>query len=244
MRYLIALLTAVAMAATACQAEQTTPTAFDDGADGVEVGQDRDGAGGDAAGDATSAGEPTEDDSTDAETTGGPEAGDAIDPWTDHPIEAQPGRWAVADAGFVEFDLTDGGLVLIDVTAADGWTARVDEEDADEIEVDFVQGSISHEIEIELDDRLEVDVRTDIEPADPGVYELGAAGSVEFAVDGGALRLVDVVVADGWQLRIDDESADEIELIVARGPERWDVEIELDDGRVELEIDYRVRGER
>jgi hypothetical protein len=52
MRYLIALLTAVAMVATACQAEQTTPTAFDDGADGVEVGQDRDGAGHDAAGDA------------------------------------------------------------------------------------------------------------------------------------------------------------------------------------------------
>jgi hypothetical protein len=68
----------------------------------------------------------------------------------------------VADAGFVEFDLTDAGLVLIDVTAADGWTARVDEEDADEIEVDFVQGSISHEIEIELDDgrvELEIDYR-------------------------------------------------------------------------------------
>lgn len=36
-------------------------------------------------------------------------------------------------------------------------------------------------------------------------------------------------------------SADEIDFSLHSGHERWRVEIELDDGAVELEVDYRVR---
>jgi hypothetical protein len=51
-------------------------------------------------------------------------AGDVVDPGTDHPIEAQPGRWAVAQAGFVTFDFTNRGMVLVDVTAEERGDAR------------------------------------------------------------------------------------------------------------------------
>jgi hypothetical protein len=242
MRWLIAPIAAVALLTTACGDQDTTsPAALDDGADAVELGND------DPV-DVTDDGETTDDGagddtSTDDASTGAATSGDgAFDPWADHPLEPAPGRWAVGDAGTVEFDLTDQGLVLVDVTEAQGWTARVDEESSDEIEVEFTRDDTKREIEIEWDgSTLEIDINTDIVPASDGVYEIGQAGSFEFSSSNG-LQLRDVVVADGWELRMDDESADEIEFTVQRGDERWYVEIELDDGRVELEIDYRVRG--
>lgn len=170
-------------------------------------------------------------------------SGEDIDPRTDHPVEARPGRWVIGDAGFVEFDRTDGGLVLLDVTESDGWAARVDEDSGEEIEVDFERDNVEIEVEIEWDDgTLEVDINTDIDPAEAGSYEIGQAGTVDFGVSGDGLTLNDLSAADGWELRIDEESSDEIEFTLQSGAERWWVEIELDDGEIELEIDYRVRG--
>lgn len=169
--------------------------------------------------------------------------GDARDPWTSTPLVAEPGRRAGGDAGFVEFDLTDAGLTLVEVTEADGWTSRIDDDSSDEIEVEFRRDNLTREIEIEWNgSRLEIDINTDIDGAEPGVYDMGNAGSFEFTQDSSGLTLADVVVADGWDLSMDDEAADEIEFTLTNGDERWWVEIELDDGRVELEIDYRVAG--
>ena len=131
--------------------------------------------------------------------------------------------------------------MLVEVTPADGWSYDIDDDDPDEIEVDFHRDTIEREIEIEWEHgQLEIEIDSDVEPAEPGVYELGAAGSFEFRHTDGRLELADVVVADGWDLHIDEEDADEIEFTLRSGPESWDVEIELDDGQVELEIDYEV----
>lgn len=234
MRRIPVVLAALALLATACQADDTSTTTLDDGADAVEVTPDQ-GESPTAAPDSTA----TSNGDSDGPADGS--AGDVIDVRSQHPVTAGPGRWAIGDAGFVEFDLADG-LVLADVTESDGWSSRVDEESPDEIEVDFRRDNVDIEVEIEWDDgTLEIDIDTDIEPAETGVYELGQAGSVEYALDDGRLTLRDVVVSDGWNLRIDEESADEIEFSLQSGNERWRVEIELDDGVIELEIDYRVR---
>jgi len=64
---------------------------------------------------------------------------------------AQPGTWPVGDAGTVTFEVVDGLLTLEDHEAADGWEATVDEQDDDEIEVDFTQDGARWEFEVEMD---------------------------------------------------------------------------------------------
>jgi hypothetical protein len=250
MRRLLAPLTAIALLTAACGTQDSSsPVSLDDGADAVDVTEDHtasddtttdDTANVDTGSDTGDAG--SDDADSSAEVEGQPfTSGDAFDAWSDHPLSAAPGRWAVGDAGYVEFDLTEQGLVLVEVSEADGWRSQVDDDSSDEIEVEFQRDNTTHEIEIEWDGRnLEIDINTDIEPAADGLYDLGPAGSFEFTGHG-SLQLVDVVVADGWELRMDDETSDEIEFTLANGNERWHVEIELDDGQVELEIDYRVR---
>ncbi|WP_166352936.1 hypothetical protein [Phytoactinopolyspora limicola] len=246
-----AAIAAVTLVVAACGGDDSSTTTLNDGADAVEVSPDtgpadagEPGSADDDHDDAGQGGDDAADDTAGAadaerDDTGGSAV---IDPRADYPVPAQPGRWAIGEAGFVEFDVRDRELVLVDVEAVDGWRSSVDEDSSDEIEVDFKQGNVDIDVEIELDDgRLEIDVDTDIDRADPGVYELGQAGSMEFTVDNGRLVLRDVVVADGWSLRMDEEDSDEIEFTLSSGNERWRVEIELDDGAVELEIDYRVR---
>ncbi len=55
---------------------------------------------------------------------------------------------------------------------------------------------------------------------------------------------MDHTVADGWRayVDVDVDDRDEVEVDFARDGERWDFEVEIDDGRLELEIDYRVVG--
>jgi len=62
--------------------------------------------------------------------------------------------------------VTDGRLAIADVQAADGWTSPVDDEDADEVEIDFrpdAQGTQDVlDLEVEIDDgRVEVQICND-----------------------------------------------------------------------------------
>lgn len=219
----------------------------DDPDDGTEADEADTGAGDDPAAsedpDDQEAGTDTAttdaDGSTDAEDTAG--SGDGLVDLT----EAIPGTWPVGDAGTVTFGIVDGALVLDDVRAADGWDVDIDEQDADEIEVDFRRDNVEWKIEIELEDGatvLAIEIDQDIEDADPGSYDLGDAGSFSFQVDGGRLVLTDLRIADGWTVVERDEEADEIEIELVNGPRRIDVEVELDDGVIEVEIDYEVTG--
>ena len=205
----------------------------------------------------TGDGDPDDGDTTEAPPEDAPNADDdpgddtaSDDPSTDasqvDTTEAVPGTWPVGDAGTVTFALADGTLVLEDVTAADGWRDDIDEQDPDEIEVDFRRDDVEWKIEIELKDGgsvLEIEIDQDIHDAEPGSYDIGDAGTVAFSVADGRLVLDDLAIADGWTLTELDEEADEIEIEVVDGPREYDVEIELEgDGSVEVEIDYEVVG--
>lgn len=66
--------------------------------------------------------------------------------------ERSDGVYAVSDAGEVRV-LRDGNAVTLeDVQAAQGWTPRVDEQDFDEVNVDFHRGVVEFEFEADLDD--------------------------------------------------------------------------------------------
>jgi hypothetical protein len=63
------------------------------------------------------------------------------------------------DAGEVELAIDGDRLVLVDVRPNDGWSHRIDDDDDDEIEIDFRDNGREIDFEAELDDgRLEIDV--------------------------------------------------------------------------------------
>lgn len=80
--------------------------------------------------------------------------------------EATDGVYTVYEAGTATVTVADGRLTLVEVQAADGWTSRVDDEDADEVQIDFRpdgQGSQDVlDLEVEVDNgRVEVRICND-----------------------------------------------------------------------------------
>lgn len=70
-----------------------------------------------------------------------------------------------------------------------------------------------------------------------GVYDLGDAGEIEIAVDGDTVRLVEARPAAGWTATDDTEDDDDEVEVSFRGDGREiELEVELDDGRLEVEI--------
>ncbi|MFA9446161.1 hypothetical protein [Egicoccus sp. AB-alg6-2] len=205
----------------------------DDAATGEDAAGD-DAAGDDAAGDDAAGDDGAGDDRADAATDG-----DLVDI-----SRAVPGTWPVGDAGTVTWDVRDGALVLLDHTAAEGWETIVEEEDDDEIEVDFRRDGEAWDFEVELDDgRIEVDINYDRTDAEAGAYDLPDGGSFVFEADGDALTLTSIEAPDGWDVAEREEEGDEFSFDLVDGDRRIDVEVELDDGRIEVEIDYRVVGD-
>lgn len=80
--------------------------------------------------------------------------------------EAADGVYTVYEAGTATVTATDGRLTLVDVQAADGWTSRVDDEEGEEVQVDFrPDGQDTQDVldlEVEVDDgRVQVQVCND-----------------------------------------------------------------------------------
>gem|GEM_PF-3032160 len=72
--------------------------------------------------------------------------------------------YQVGDAGEVELRIEDGGLVLVEVRPNDGWNFEIDDEDRDEIDIDFRRGDEEWEFEAELDDgALDIEIDRDID---------------------------------------------------------------------------------
>lgn len=155
--------------------------------------------------------------------------------------EATAGRWAVGEAGEVEFTLDGGTLDLVDAAPAEGWELTLDEEAADEIEITFRRGGETHRFEVQVDDgRLEIEIDREIDPAEPGTFELGPAGTVELAVDGERVTLVDLQPTDGWEVVEREQDDDEVQVELRRGAARWELDAELDDGRFQVQIDLTL----
>jgi len=75
-----------------------------------------------------------------------------------------------------------------------------------------------------------------------GTWQVGDAGEVEFAMQSGALSLTEVRLADGWQQRVADEKADEIEIHFTQGDREWKFEVELERGSVQVSKELKIRG--
>lgn len=181
----------------------------------------------------------------DADGATGDGGGEAAAPVTaaGEPAEVRDGVWAVGDAGEVEFAVENGSLSLVGARPNDGWRMDIDEDAPDEIEVDFERGNVEWEIEIETSgNRLEVEIDQDIDPAEPGAYEIGNAGVVEIALDAAGLSLVEAAPNDGWNFVIDEESSEEIEVEFTSGEVKWDFDAEFDDGVLDIEIDQEIVG--
>ncbi|MDQ2636877.1 MAG: hypothetical protein M3Y83_08390, partial [Actinomycetota bacterium] len=75
-----------------------------------------------------------------------------------------------------------------------------------------------------------------VDPAPDGRYQVFDAGSAVVTFADGRLTLQSVTPADGWTHRVDDQEPEEVEIAFRRGAEELDLEVEVDDGRLEVEI--------
>ena len=154
------------------------------------------------------------------------------------------------EAGDVELAIDGDRLILVDVRPSDGWTHRVDEDDDDEIEIDFRDNGREVDFEAELDDgRLKIDVCDIVIDAAGDVYSVGEAGEVEVRRvrdddddddDDIDLELVEVRVNDGWSYEVEHDDDDEIEVVFNRGEERVKFDLESDDGLLEAKTCTRT----
>jgi len=157
--------------------------------------------------------------------------------------EVRDGVWEVGDAGEVDFRFENGMLMLVDARPNSGWNVEIDEQSADEIEVDFVSGDTEWEFEVEAEGNiLEIETRQRIDNAPDGVYQLGDAEEVELAREGERLTLTEVRPNEGWNVNTSEEDADEIEVDLDRGNVQWEFEAELDDGETEVYVDQKITG--
>jgi hypothetical protein len=77
--------------------------------------------------------------------------------------EAADGSYTVYEAGTAVVTRDGDRLVLGEVSAAEGWTSRVDDQEDDEVEIDFrdTAGEVL-DLEVEIDDgRLEIQICAD-----------------------------------------------------------------------------------
>ncbi|MFA9429634.1 hypothetical protein [Egicoccus sp. AB-alg2] len=222
--------------------EDAAPQTGDTSGEPADEEDPSDTAAGDDTADDDAADDPADDAAGDPDAGTGADEDEAAADLVDT-TQAVPGTWPVGDAGTVTWDVRDGALVLVDVSPSEGWDATVDEEGDDEVEVDFRRGDEGWDFEVEVDDgRLEIDVYYDRRNADPGAYDLPDGGSFVFDASGDALTLTSIEAPPGWEVTEREEERDEFSFTLVAGDRRVEVEVELDDGRIEVEIDYRVAG--
>ena len=169
---------------------------------------------------------------------------------TPPPVAAADNVFRVSDAGEVELAVDGNRLVLVDVRPNDGWSHRIDENDDDEIEIDFRDNGREIDFEAELDDGwLKIDVCDTVVDPQGDVYQVGDAGEVEVRRgtdddddDGGStyLELLDVRPNDGWTHEVEDDDDDEIEVVFRSGDREVKFDLEVDDGRAEAKICTRT----
>lgn len=71
-----------------------------------------------------------------------------------HIEEAPDGVYPVFDAGSATVVRAGDDLELRSVDAAAGWTSRVEDQDHDSVEIEFRQGTVQYDLDVEIDDGL------------------------------------------------------------------------------------------
>ena len=162
--------------------------------------------------------------------------------------ELRDGLWGVGPAGEVEFRVTSRDtLELVSAGPADGWDLREQEVESDKIRVDLRRGPVDFELEVEIDAGvLEIEIDQDIDPAGPGTFAVGEAGTVEVSVADGRLVLGELDLAGGWNEVQRNADDDDIELRFRRDGdgffELWEFRADLDGGALDVEVDYEIEG--
>jgi hypothetical protein len=78
------------------------------------------------------------------------------------PVNSNPTSYQVGGAGTVTVQIVAGQLVLLDVTATQGWTVEVDKSGGRDIKIEFESGESEAEFEAKLRDgqiRVEVEAK-------------------------------------------------------------------------------------
>jgi hypothetical protein len=70
-------------------------------------------------------------------------------------------------------------------------------------------------------------------------FEVSGAATVTIQVAAGRLVLLDIDLNAGWHHEIKKLEADEIEIRFEKGDSRAELKVEVDDGRIEWEVDAR-----
>ena len=162
--------------------------------------------------------------------------------------ELRDGVWAVGVAGEVEFRVTGtDSLELVDVRAEDGWEVTEEEVDEDSIDVDFLQGPVEYELQVEIEDGiLEIEIDQDITETRSGTFAVGEAATVGITAEVGALTLGDVTLADGWSEVEREVDNDDIELDFQRAgdgfTELWELNADRGSDTLDVEVDYEIEG--
>lgn len=155
--------------------------------------------------------------------------------------EARDGVWTVGDAGEVHFVLRDGVFQLGEVIDYQGWLHALRRVDDDAIELEFVGGAVSWEFAAHYHQgTLRVAVWRSLDLAEPGRYDLGAAGSVEMAQADGALSLEEVAPTEGWDSSVDSDDPTDLRVTFRRGQVTWTFAGRLDSGQLQVDSGYEV----
>lgn len=138
---------------------------------------------------------------------------------------------AVGDLGEIHFELANGKIELNEVRTNANWASSVGEQAEDGIEVVFRSNGHQVEAEIELEDeKIELEVeygRGAVEGAQTLVVD--GVASIDYDVQAESLTLTGIHVMPAWTHNVDEEEADEIEIVFrADDGTVVSVEIELD----------------
>src|SRR5690606_40349133 len=75
-----------------------------------------------------------------------------------------------------------------------------------------------------------------IDPAPDGRYQVFEAGSAVVTFADGRLTVESVTPAEGWTHQVDEREPGEVEIEFRRDAEQLDLELDVDDGRLEVKI--------
>lgn len=149
--------------------------------------------------------------------------------------------WKVGEGGEVEVRLEEGSLELLDARPNQGWSANVEEQSADGIEVEFLREDREWRFEARVDDgRLEVQTGQMLRDAEGGTYRLGDAGAVEIRQEDDRIALVQARSTGNWGANVVRQDGEEVEVRFEREDERWRFEAGVDDGRLQVDTGRSV----
>lgn len=85
------------------------------------------------------------------------------------------------------------------------------------------------------------DVSGAVDEVRDGTWQVGDAGEVEFTAQNGNLSLTEVRPAAGWQQRVTDEKASELEVHFTRDNQEWKFEVEVENGTTQISKELTIR---